>query len=190
MYYIIREFRNDVNVSVSKTPENIDRFYELTEGVSRIDDWPDDVVFEYSGEKPEGMVLTDWIDNSYGWMIVSDNFKAFLEDLGIEYLEYLPVGINDHKKRIRPEKYWIANFTKLHSAVDLDKSVYGEGLEEGQIDFIEKLVLKKDVEKNGPPIFRFKEEPNLIAVRDNIKSAMEKSNLTGVFFIPTDEYES
>ena len=60
------------------------------------------------------------------WMVVSETFKSTLEQLNLDYLEFLPVGLLDHKGRSRKELYWIVNFTKLLPAVNREQSVFKE----------------------------------------------------------------
>ena len=188
MYYVLKDLDDDENVYVDKEPDFYD-WDEINEGISLLGKWQEGLTIQYSDDSPEGVILTDQISNGINWLIVSKKFKQFLEQLKLDYLEFLPVGFLDHKGRSKKEPYWIINFTKLYPAVDRDKSVCEDTIG-GTLDFFEKLVLTDEIEHNGPPLFCVKEQPSLFLFRQDYKEKIEKLGLTGFRLIPTDEYKT
>ena len=154
-----------------------------------LDKWPKGLTLQYSDGRPEGVILTDNITNTINWLIASEKFKKSIEQLNLDYLEFLPVGFLDHKGRARKESYWIVNFTKLFSAVDRERSEYEHRIG-GTLGFFEKLVLTEEIEKNGPPIFCLEEQPAMFLFRQDYKEKIEKLGLTGFRLVPTDKYRS
>lgn len=192
MYYVLKETDDETNAYLDlETPDAIPKQYQLLEGVSRLDGWPDDVVFEFSKDRPEGMNLTDYVENSPQWLIISDRFKAILEEFHVEEIEYLPVKIKNHKGRMASEHYWIASFLVLTEAVDRESSIFDDdpGSEDGIFSF-DKLVLRQDILKSGPMIFRLKEEPMTVITRQDVVERIEEEGLTGVEFIETDKFST
>ncbi len=109
-YFVLKETGDETNVYVDTIPSNIEDKYQLLKGISRLDGWPIDISFQFSDDRPEGMTLTDYVENPSNWLIISTRFKKVLEESGAQYIEYLPVQIKNHKGRIASKDYWIANF--------------------------------------------------------------------------------
>ena len=192
MYYVLKETDDETNAYLDlETPDAIPKQYQLFEGVSRLDGWPDDVVFEFSKDRSEGMNLTDYVENSPQWLIISDRFKAILEQFREENIEYLPIKIKNHKGRMASEHYWIANFLVLTEAVDRESSIFDDdpGSEDGIFSF-DKLVLRQDILKSGPVIFSLKEEPMTVIARQDLVERIKEEGLTGVEFIETDKFST
>ena len=191
MYYVLKENYEETNVYVAKIPKTIKKQYQLIEGVSRIDDWPDEVIFQFSRSRPEGMNLTDWIENPSGWLLISNRFKSLLEDFNPKHIEYLPVSINNHKGRIASKDYWIANFTTLTKAVDRELSDFDEDpVDADEIFTFEKLILQEEILISGDEIFRLKELPRLILARQDLVERINKNGLTGMIFVETRKFKS
>lgn len=192
MYYVVIKTDDETNAYLNlETPDAIPKQYQLLKGVSRLDGWPEDVVFEFSKDFPEGMNLTDYVENSSQWLIISDRFRAVLEEFDVKDIEYLPVKIKNHKGRMVSEHYWIANFLVLTEAVDRECSIFDDnpGSENGIFSF-DKLVLRKDILKSGPVIFSLKEEPMTVIARQDLVERIEEEGLTGVEFVETDNFSS
>lgn len=192
MYYVLKVTDDETNAYLDlETQEAIPKQYQLRKGISRLDGWPEDVVFEFSKDQPEGMNLTDYVENSPQWLIISDQFKAILEEFHAEDIEYLPVKIKNHKGRMASEHYWIANFLVLTKAVDRKNSIFDDnpGIEDGIFSF-DKLVLLQDILKSGPVIFSLKEEPMTFIARQDLVQRIKEEGLTGVEFIETDKFRT
>jgi hypothetical protein len=188
MYYVLKTEKSVTNVRLVDVPEAIVKQYQLKQGVSRIHDWPDAITFEYSRDKPEGMELTDWIDNSKSWMIISAAFRKILEAFPVADVEFLPIRLQNHKRKITSTDYSIGNFTKLVEAVDRERSVFKEA--GGDITRFDKLVLRADIVRSGPPLFRMKERDILVLGREELVENLRKAGMTGVTFVETDKYKT
>lgn len=192
MYFVLKEKYDEANVCLDlETPYSIPEQYQLRKGVSRLNGWPEDVFFEFSKYKPEGMILTDWVKNSRVWLIISDLFKAVLEEFCEENIEYLPIKIKNHKGRFVNELYWIANFLVLIEAVDREHSIFRVDTGNvGCIRMFDKLVLREDILKSGPLIFRLKEEPLQVIARQDLVERLNEKGITGVRFVETDKFRT
>ena len=190
-YFVVSEDYDETNAYIGNLPNNLERQYELIKGVFRSADWPDDIAFIFSKNRPEGMNLNDYVRNKYGWLIISERFKLILEKFNVENIEYLPIQINNHKGRLASKDYWIANFIKLTKAVDRESSTFeASPLDESKVFSFDKLVLTDEVEKAGPLIFRMDEEPMMILVREDLVSRIKEEGLTGMKFTETKDFKT
>ena len=89
MYYVLKSLHNDSYVYVS-TPPSFDDWDEINDGEygALLDKWPSGETLKFSEDRPEGVLLTDRITNTFSWLIASKKFKDLLEKLNLDYLEY------------------------------------------------------------------------------------------------------
>lgn len=190
-YFVVKEDYHPTNVYVSDIPAGLTRKYQLLKGISRRQDWPDDLALQFTKNRPEGMNLTDWVGNQFGWLLVSDRFKRLLEESGAPDVEYLPVKMTNHKGRIAAEDCWIVNMLNLKEAVDRGRSVFDvDAADEDLIFSFDKLVLRDDVIASGPVIFRLKERPRLVLVRQDLAERIQQERLTGLLLVETSKFMS
>lgn len=190
-YFVLKRKYDETNVIIQDIPSNLKKKYQLLKGIARLSDWPEDIILEFSKQRSEGMNLTDYVENSFGWLLISNRFKRVLEEFGAASIEYLPVKIKNHKGRIAGEAYWIGNFLVLTEAVDRNLSMFeADALDENQIFRFDKLVLRDDVLNSNPLIFRLKEQPRMVIARQDLVERFEKEGLTGVKFIETNRFKT
>ncbi|WP_317368831.1 DUF1629 domain-containing protein [uncultured Tyzzerella sp.] len=126
-------------------------------------------------------IFTDFLNNSYGWVLVSDKFIKLTEKYIKGEVEYLDVYVeNKDNKNIR-EDYKIINIIKVLDALDLQNSIYHSIDKEGYIFGLKKYALNNDIVK-GSNIFRLHNQIDIIFVSENIKNVIEENNLTGFNF--------
>lgn len=190
-YFVLRTIYDETNAVIHDIPKNLKKKYQLLEGVSRLKDWPEDVVFQFSKERPEGMGLADLVENTLSQFIISERFKHILEEHDTSGIEYLPVKIKNHKGKIAAEDYWLANFLVLIEAVDRKQSVFEVNAgQEDKIYTFDKLILRENLEKSGPSIFRLREKPQMILAREDLVRRVTKDGLIGVRFTETSKYKT
>jgi hypothetical protein len=190
-YSVFKEAYDESTVYVSDIPAGLVRKYELLKGVPRLASWPKDLTVDFAKSRPEGMNLTDSVPNTFGWLLVSGRLKALLIEAGAADLEHLPVKVRNHKKRIASEDYWIENFLTFVEAVDRGQSAFDVDAADDELIFaFTRLVLLDSVARGGPPIFRLKEKPRLILVRDDLAQRIQAAGLTGMRFTPVAAYKT
>jgi len=188
-YFIIREAADDANVYVSDIPDGLQRKYQLLKGISRLADWPPDLAAKFSDIRPEGMRLTDWIPTPFGWLLISERFKQILEKSGLAQVEYLSIKMKNHKKKVVGATYWLVNFLVLTEAVDRDRSAFEvDAGEDDKIFRFDRLVLRSEIESKGTIIFRLKEQPQLVLVREDLAAQISEAGLTGLRLVETSKY--
>ena len=190
-YVIWDHVRDETHVRIQDRPREVERKYELLQGVPRLETWPESVVLDFSKHRAEGLFLPDTVDNAFGWILVSGACKAALDAVPDDDVEFLPVTIRNHRGRVASDDYWIVNVLRLVEAVDRQRSEFEpDAADPSQIFRIDRLVLDPSVVADGPPLFRLAERPRLVLLRADLAEQVEAAGLTGNVFVPVDEYST
>src|SRR5690554_3078445 len=102
-------------------------------------------------------------------------------------IQMFPLEIIDPKSKEKYKDYKIANVVGLVSCIDENKSDL-DYFDDGDIEFINKLVLKESKVPSDLDIFRLRERPTLVIVSDVLKTAIEGSGMTGCVFAKPEDY--
>ena len=149
--------------------------------------FPREVTFPLAEDR--GIELTDSIPNSLNLFFASERLKSFLMEHAGARIEFLPIQLRDQKDRLVPEPHYLLNLLEVLGCVDLEKSKYRRS--EIDPDFIARFYLLVLDEKRVPPqakLFRLKEKPNLILVREDLAQALVNEDFTGMMFLDLKEY--
>jgi hypothetical protein len=168
-------------------PEVLPKDYTLNTGVSARDWFPSGAIFDFAVNK--GMQLADNIPNTLGFHFVSEKLKQLLETLSGAQFEFLPIRLRNHKKKVLPDAYYIANLLDIVEAVDRERSDFVvDALFKDEIEHFRTLVL--DLKKVGPDrkLFRLRERPRLVIIREDLARAILEAGCTGVTFMPMEDY--
>ncbi|WP_407667254.1 imm11 family protein [Myxococcus qinghaiensis] len=179
---------DDSLVRLMKLPKEIDaKSYMLTKGVPVSSWFPSDVVFDFAPNG--GMKPGDSVRNVLGLHIVSEKLRDILVSSAGARFEFLPVKLRNHKKKLVPEPYYVANLLDVVSCVDRARSVFtvNELFKDRLRDF-ERLVL--DPGRLGPDtkLFRLGENTELVVVREDLARAILHAGCTGMKFMPMEDY--
>jgi len=154
--------------------------YIVCEG-NKIEIWNDEITFDFNLDK--GKVATDYLGNSYGWLIFSANFINKTNNLINESIQYLPITIRDKKNNTKLLGYHVANVYKVIDALDLENSKYDLfELDDEKILSVEKYALKKEVIE-GYNIFKLENDTIPTFISEDLKNKIEENNLTGFQFL-------
>ena len=130
-----------------------------------------------------------WVSTPFGWLLIGERFKGLLEKTGLAQVEYLPLRMKNHKKKLVEGSYWIVNFLVLTEAVDRDQSAFEvDAGDDNKIFRFDRLVLRSEIEAKGPAVFRLKEQPYLILVREDIAAQIREAGFTGLRLVETSKY--
>ena len=164
------------------TNPNVKDDYELSEGVSRAEGWPDDVKAPMSAEYPKDIELPD---NVFGTelIIISDKTRQLLKTEGVTNVEYLPLAIFNHKKKLASKDYFILNPPSVVDCIDIEASdVKWNAIDKTLINRCKQLVLKEANVPKTVKVFRPKHLPTWILIRSELAKKLEDSGLTGLYF--------
>lgn len=168
-------------------PEVLPKDYTLNTGVSARDWFPSGAIFDFAANK--GLQPADNLPNNLGFHFVSEKLKQLLETHSGANFEFLPIRLRNHKKKVLPDPYYIANLLDMVACVDRERSDFvADALFKDEIQYFKTLVL--DMEKLGPDrkIFRLRERPRLVIIREDLARAITEAGCTGVVFNPIEDF--
>lgn len=139
-----------------------------------IEEWDNNISFYFNS--CEGNEMTDFIDNVFGWTIVSERFKNIMETNNIDGFQYLPTTVIN-KDNNKSEKCYVLNMIKVVDAIDLDNSEY---IESRVKVFINRVINKDKI--NGEDVFKLKEDYDSIIISEKVKLIIENNKFTGFSF--------
>jgi hypothetical protein len=148
-------------IIVDQPPEDLDGWdFCMVQGKRIGERYPADAKVQLRDEYP-GIKLTDFISNTVCHLIVSTRMMtAIKEHERNAEVEYLPLAIYNHRKRLHSDQYWIVNPIGATDCLDLQKSDVMRGNETGEITFVEAYVfLEQRLQPDPPSILRVKETP-------------------------------
>jgi hypothetical protein len=161
--------------------------YLLHRGVSVKSWFPEEPIFHLAGER--GMELTDSLPNALNLIFTSTRLKAFMEKHSGANLEFLPIRIRDHKERLVQEQYYIMNLLDTMDCVDLEKSKFSRSaMNPERIMTFYLLVLDESRIPKEKKIFRLKEKPDLVIVREDLAQDILDADYNGMTFLEMEEY--
>jgi len=167
-------------------PLDIDRVWELHEGISRRNDFPENVFCKMSPMFPKDVQLSD---NLYGAgvPVVSYRVKEILEKevAGSNRIEYLPVKIRNHKGRVASNDYFILNTLDVCDCIDFEKSgVVWNKIDPNFISRCKGLVIRSENIPASYKIFRLQYWGSVVLVRSDLVESLKATELTGLVFLP------
>ncbi|MCY1045292.1 hypothetical protein OV208_28510 [Corallococcus sp. bb12-1] len=158
--------------------------WKLGDGVElQGDEYPQGAKIFMSDEEP-GIEIPDLIPNTVQLLIVSKRLRDGMEEINRGPVQYLPLSIYNHKKRLASSDYFIVN--PLGTVDVLDTSASEIEYLDGKVVQITHYVLDPKKIAQAPDLFRLKEEPESYVVSERVLDAWRKivpkpTNIT--FFI-------
>lgn len=149
-----------------------DQAIALWEGRS-IPDWDASLVVRC--EEPGPLEDFPWCNEH----IASDRLRLLLERLAPGCAQFLAITLLQHDGTPSPQPYWIVNW--LHTVDFYDREFTDMARSPEHTSFFEVVV---DASRIPPdkPICRMHECQTYVAIRDDIKSAIERAGMTGCQF--------
>ncbi len=166
--------------------QNVDKDEEILRGASRAASFSPEALYEMDAEHPKDVKLGDSFDTMIHH-VASEPFKNVLDAaLGSSKVEFLPVKIQNHKKRFADGRFYVVNPLDVIDAIDPVASMATfNKLDPSQIFNMKRAVLKAlpaDV-----VVFRPASLTNRIFVREDVAEQLEA--LKNVVFEDPDEFK-
>ncbi len=164
-HFILRAREDPDGCVLDRYPSGYEPLWQATQGVPLGARHPSPPpVFEMS-RRLGGKALYDCVENTLGYLIVSERVRGALEDRATSPIEFLPLHIQNHKGRREPRGYFIANVLGQVDCADRARSQYMDSsMRPGQFCDLTMLFLdpaRVDPKRN---IFRLAELPRVILV--------------------------
>ncbi len=169
---------NAIRLEINEESLGFNR-YDVVEGIV-FDNWNENIEIKY--EKEKDGYITDYIDNNLVWLLVTEKFKAVLEQLDLGNVQFLPVKAvsKDGSEEIRG---YLLNICNIPDALNRKESEYSVYRASGKKWLsIQRYVLTES--QIGPyEIFRIKDDLFSIFITEKIKKAIKDNKITGCDFV-------
>lgn len=187
--YLVLEKNMVENACVLSELIGVEDEWQLNRGIPRSKDFPQNAVFQMDPELPYDTILQDSLFNLDGLVVGSRRLKDFIEKAEPKSIEYLPVKIRNHKKKIVSKDYFIIHPLIEVDCIDVNKSKarYSE-IAEKELDQVKQLVI--DEEKIPPQLtmFLLKNFYTPILVRRDFTALITKEGFTGIRWVELSDY--
>ena len=179
--FFLYGINDDERVGYIEAFPGVENDFRLTEGLEMGEDFPGTV--ELSIDPSSGNIITDFIDNIKGILIVSERAKQAITDLGQPeaHIEFLPFILrNKHGRVVADRSYWVANLLRKVPCLAKDRSDFVATEDGSEIVVIETLFLDEEKIPDDASLFRVAEFPEQIVIRSDLVKAVEDAGLTGL----------
>lgn len=121
-------------------------------------------------------------------LLINKKLKTIFDSLSIDNIQYYPTRLINQTNSEIDEEYVISNIIGIISCVDKVKSEL-ELYDDGEIKFIDKLVLNLDENKDYGHIFRLCEFSPIIVISTTLKLMIEAANIKGVKIYAPEDFD-
>jgi hypothetical protein len=193
-YLVARDHyeEGDVHIGDSDPKAMADARSLVLEGGRIRERWPAEARLKHTPLEaiPLGALNKDAVANSFGYLFVNTRYKELLELRAPDAFEMLKIRLEVAPDSVVEEGWWVAHSVFRREAVDRTRSIWKPDAEEGKIRLFRKLVLASRVLKDAPVAFRLEEMQSVILFRSDLVSAIGDAKLTGLRFIPCEQFDS
>lgn len=171
--------------------EGFEDDYKLMSGHSVTPDWPGDVSFTMDPDFKKRIKLSDNLVNSNDFLVASEPLQRFLQAEAVPEVQYLPVTIFNHKKKVEQDAYAIVNPVGLQDCVDLNASmVVMNSINPNYISIVKRLVVDESKISPESRLFRVKGLDTLIFFRRELADKIRTRGFTGIEFAEISSYKT
>lgn len=161
-------------------PAGVAKAFQLAQGISRAEGWPAGLQCRMSDDYPKDIQLPD---SFFGvsWVIVSARTQALLQAAGAPQVEYLPVGVADHKGRNVASDCAIVNPLAIVDAIDVAASgVQWNPIRKDLIASCQGLVIDPARVPPELQLFRLRHLEHTVIVKAGLAQALQGAGLVGL----------
>lgn len=160
--------------------QGMDRAFAMDDGESFAGAFPTGAHFRFDPDFKRDTLPVDFYINVDGMMVCSARAMEFIRAQLPDAVEYLPVGILDHKGRRLAQPHWIVHPIDPPDCIDLDASkVTWSSLDPDSIQRYRHLEIDPGRVPAGRQIFRPKACPSLLALRRGFAETLVQQQFSG-----------
>ncbi len=163
--------------------------WRLMDGLPAQDDFPSSARLDMNPEYPNDLALTDSLYNKDMLIVASPKLRDLLEGLAIPCMEYIPVGVFNHKGRPVEPPYVIAH--PIEPIDCLDAAASGADysvIDPDTIDSVQSLVIDESRVAPARLLFRPKGYPDVILAHRSLAAKVDAAGITGVRWIELSDW--
>jgi membrane carboxypeptidase/penicillin-binding protein len=152
---------------------------------------PPAVTLTAKEEKPTA--ISDLVLAPSDMLIFSPKLRTCLDEAGVTNIQYFPIRLVDRKTKQTTDEYRLANIVGAIACLDVENSEVTRLLNGKGFSAVEQFNLLEDRirwpgTKEKPLIFRLAEFKFHVLADQSIKAICEKNKISGVEFVPTQDY--
>lgn len=187
--YVVWGYRDEGGSCMLEPPAGIEDDWELYEGVPILSRLPPDVRLRMSDDHRRNIGLTDNLMHLGTLIVASQRLTDFLRVKAITRVEYLPVTIINHKRRVASRTYSIVHPLDPQDCLDRPRSgcTYSH-ISPGDITGVKRLVLDPARIDPAVALFRIKDFGIPVIVRRSLADEIQAMGFTGVQFTELGDY--
>jgi len=170
--------------------QGLDTDWPLRAGVPFRDEPPAGLSFSMNPDRPYDTLLTDSLLNTQMLLVGSARLAERLRSLEIPEVEYLPVGILDHRGREIDEPYFIVHPIHPIDCIDLASSEPTfSRITPTLIKRVERLVVDEDRVPEARQLFRATNLPRATLLSRTLATSLLDEGFTGFDWIETASFQ-
>lgn len=135
--------------------------------------------------------MTDYAVSDLGCPVVSARLKRFLDDAGIDNLQYFPVTILETSESAPKLDYFAVNVLGLVTCIDTNESEFKGRIVDGEVKGIRrisKLVLKEELPEHLN-IYRVRLFRRLIIISEKLVQLLSNESFTGIKLVAPERWD-
>jgi len=179
--FFVWDSKDEGNTCVLTPIQKFENSELLNRSADLLCSWPPDAYFPMDPQFPRNIGLADNLQNLDSVAVISDSLRQYLEGKGVPNIQFLPVGIMNHKGKLVANKYFIVNPIHPQDCLDVigsEPAYYN--IAPTEVRRVKRLVL--DPKKLVPEvsIFRIKNFWSPILIRAGLANEIVEAGFTGV----------
>lgn len=187
--YVIWRYKSVPHACVLGDFVGLEDDYRLLQGVPLESEFPSDVVFHMHADFKTDLLLVDNLLNSDMLIVASGRLKNWFQVKEIPKLEYLRVGIIDHKGRPVGDEYYILHPIDPVDCIDKANSVFkASTIDPDNISSFKKLVIDETRIPADRGMFRLKGFWDIVLVRRDLAEALDQEGFSGLGWLEISDY--
>jgi uncharacterized protein DUF1629 len=168
---------------------NVKDAWQIAKGIPRAKGFPKDALFEMDPKFKKYVALSDNMANEERMLVVSKKLKDLVEARGPRRVEYLRVGVLNHKKKPVDDEYWIIHPVEVVDCIDTKRSdIDWNAIDKEKIASCEKLVLKANAIDGKHLLFRPKHLEYYVMILPELANAIREGGFTGLRLTPASSF--
>jgi hypothetical protein len=153
--------------------------WRMHKGQSMAAHWPKDARIYLTGEE-DGIELAELVGTTRNVIIAGPGLVALVKKhCKASQMEYLPVSIRDHRKRLLSDAYTILNPLGTHDCADLEESKVRKAKGTGALR-LDEVVIDKARGAKAPQLFRLHHRPMFFVLRYELAADIVAAKLPNV----------
>ncbi|WLQ16149.1 hypothetical protein O5O45_09505 [Hahella aquimaris] len=144
---------------------------------------------EFICERRHKGKLTDFAVSDAGCPIVSKTLKDFLDNLGVDNIDYYPATVLKKAGAEPNHDYFACNIKGMANCIDFEKSELEIEMEDEEVMFIHEVDTLVLNSKSYGTIYRLYYYERVIVLEDPLAAALASSGFTGMKIITPENWD-